>query len=148
MKLNEIKDKKSARKKYKRLGRGVGSGKGETAARGFKGQKARSGVAVRSFEGGQTPIYQRLPKRGFKSLHKDNKPVAINIYDLDMLVKMNLLKEGDEVTAAKLAEFKLIKASQDVKLLSKGELSCSLKINVKCSEAAKSKLAKSGSMIA
>ena len=70
MKLNELNDNKGARKSAMRVGRGIGSGKGKTAGSGHKGQKARSGVAINGYEGGQMPIYMRLPKRGFNSLNK------------------------------------------------------------------------------
>ena len=70
MRLNEIRDNKGSTKPRKRIGRGIGSGTGKTSGKGHKGQKSRSGVAIKSFEGGQMPLYRRLPKRGFKSLNK------------------------------------------------------------------------------
>src|ERR1700710_1411490 len=70
MKLNELRDNKGARPKSKRLGRGIGSGKGKTSGRGVKGQKAREGVSLNGFEGGQLPIYRRLPKRGFRNVNR------------------------------------------------------------------------------
>ena len=77
MKLNSINF--SSHKPKKRLGRGIGSGKGKTSGRGVKGQKSRSGVAIKSYEGGQMPLYRRLPKRGFNSLYKKEKNVVINL---------------------------------------------------------------------
>ena len=76
MKLNELKDNAGSRKSAMRVGRGIGSGKGKTAGSGMKGQKARSGVAINGFEGGQMPIYRRLPKRGFKSINPKNFEVV------------------------------------------------------------------------
>ena len=70
MKLNELRDNEGARQKFKRLGRGIGSGKGKTSGKGVKGQKAREGVALNGFEGGQLPIYRRMPKRGFKNIFR------------------------------------------------------------------------------
>ena len=84
MKLNSINF--SSHKPKKRLGRGIGSGKGKTSGRGVKGQKSRSGVAIKSYEGGQMPLYRRLPKRGFNSLYKKEKNVVINLNDLEKLI--------------------------------------------------------------
>jgi large subunit ribosomal protein L15 len=82
MKLNELRDNPGARLKFKRLGRGIGSGKGKTSGKGVKGQKAREGVALNGFEGGQLPIYRRLPKRGFKNLfRKSYAPVNLGVLD-------------------------------------------------------------------
>lgn len=80
MKLNEIKDNEGARKSRMRVGRGIGSGKGKTAGRGVKGQKSRTGVSINGFEGGQMPLFRRLPKRGFKSLNRKEYEV-INLSD-------------------------------------------------------------------
>jgi large subunit ribosomal protein L15 len=78
MKLNELRDNEGARPKFKRIGRGIGSGKGKTSGRGVKGQKARTGVSLNGFEGGQLPIYRRMPKRGFKNIfRKDYAPLNI-----------------------------------------------------------------------
>ena len=82
MRLNELKDNPGSRKSRTRVGRGIGSGKGKTAGRGHKGQKSRSGVAIKSFEGGQMPLYRRLPKRGFVSLK--NKDIAIFFSSTDI----------------------------------------------------------------
>ena len=86
MKLNELNAKVS--KKKKRLGRGIGSSKGKTSGRGHKGQKSRSGVAIKSFEGGQMPLYRRLPKRGFKSFNAQ-KPALINLSKIQTFLKNN-----------------------------------------------------------
>lgn len=109
MKLNDIRDNKGARREKKRLGRGIGSGLGKTSGRGGKGQTARSGVAINGFEGGQTPIYRRLPKRGFKNIHAEKlyeltfeklneavssgKITTEQTIDRDLLVKLGLMKK-------------------------------------------------------
>ena len=89
MKLNTIVDK-AAIKKPKRVGRGIGSGKGKTSGRGVKGQKSRSGVAIKSFEGGQMPLYRRLPKRGFNPIKKD-KIAKINVDKIQMLLEKKII---------------------------------------------------------
>ena len=78
-----------------RVGRGIGSGKGKTSGRGVKGQKSRSGVAIKSFEGGQMPLYRRLPKRGFKAINKKNIAI-LNLSDIDKLIKNKKIKPQDE----------------------------------------------------
>ena len=84
MKLNTLKSKNQ--KSKKKLGRGIGSSKGKTSGRGHKGQKSRSGVAIKSFEGGQMPLYRRLPKRGFKSIRKDHHIALINLSKIQQIV--------------------------------------------------------------
>ncbi len=94
MNLNELRDNPGSRLKSKRLGRGIGSGKGKTSGKGVKGQKAREGVALNGFEGGQLPIYRRLPKRGFKNIfRKEYAPV--NLGALGKVVGVRLLGEGE-----------------------------------------------------
>ena len=91
-----------------RVGRGIGSGKGKTSGRGVKGQKSRSGVAIKSFEGGQMPLYRRLPKRGFKSFNK--KDIAIiNLSDIENFVKNKKINTTDELNIKSLKDKKLIK---------------------------------------
>ena len=90
-----------------RVGRGIGSGKGKTSGRGVKGQKSRSGVAIKSFEGGQMPLYRRLPKRGFKTIKKKNIAI-INVSDIDLLIKNKKIKPNDEINIQNLSEKKLI----------------------------------------
>ncbi len=133
MKLNEIRDNNGARSKSKRLGRGIGSGKGKTSGKGHKGQNARSGVAVRTFEGGQMPIYMRLPKRGFtNTLAKEY--AEINLSDIQDAFDAKLIS-GD-VTATSLVVAGVIKNPKDgVKLLGRGELTA--KVNLKISGASK-----------
>ena len=83
-----------------RVGRGVGSGKGKTSGRGIKGQKSRSGVAIKSFEGGQMPLYRRLPKRGF-NIFKKNKIAKINVEKLQALIEKKIIKSGEKINLSK-----------------------------------------------
>ncbi|MFY9589496.1 50S ribosomal protein L15 [Rickettsia endosymbiont of Halotydeus destructor] len=118
MKLNELYNNFGSKKNRKRVGRGIGSGKGKTCGRGVKGQKSRSGVAIKGFEGGQTPIIKRLPKRGFNSL-SPKKYNIVNIYDIEALLLEGRLNETEVITKEKLVEVGLIKNSKAlVKLLS------------------------------
>ena len=91
-----------------RVGRGIGSGKGKTSGRGVKGQKSRSGVAIKSFEGGQMPLYRRLPKRGFNSLNK-NKIWKLNLGDLQLLIESKRIKSSDKIDIKYLQSSKIIK---------------------------------------
>src|SRR5919206_1852666 len=101
MKLNELRDNPGARYKSKRLGRGIGSGKGKTSGKGVKGQKAREGVALNGFEGGQLPIYRRLPKRGFHNpFRKEYAP--INLGTIEAAVASGKLDAGQPITEAVL----------------------------------------------
>ncbi|MBT2644528.1 50S ribosomal protein L15 [Bacillus sp. ISL-41] len=117
MKLHELKPAEGSRKERKRLGRGIGSGQGKTAGKGHKGQNARSGGGVRpGFEGGQTPLFRRLPKRGFTNINRKEYAVV----NLDAL---NVFEEGTEVTPELLIETGLVKKElAGVKILAKGSL--------------------------
>lgn len=118
MKLNELSNNYGAKKAKKRVGRGIGSGKGKTCGRGVKGQKSRSGVAIKGFEGGQMPIIKRLPKRGF-NCPTSQKYDVVNIIDIEYLISENILGTGETITKEKLVEVGLIKnANKLVKLLS------------------------------
>ncbi len=119
MKLNNL---LKINKKKVRVGRGIGSGKGKTSSRGHKGQKSRSGVAIKSFEGGQMPLYRRLPKRGFKSIN--NKKIAImNLSRIQNLLEKDLNSLKDSLDLKILKEKKLInKKYLKLKILGKGEL--------------------------
>ena len=120
MKLNTLKSKNL--KSKKRLGRGIGSSKGKTCGRGHKGQKSRSGVAIKSFEGGQMPLYRRLPKRGFKSFKKD-KIAIINLSRLESIVKNKQITPNNKVTLSALQKSKLInKKYKKLKLLGGGDI--------------------------
>lgn len=125
MKLHELSPPNGSRKSRKRLGRGVGSGKGKTAGRGTKGQNSRSGGGVRpGFEGGQMPIHRRLPKRGFTNIFK-KKIAVINIHDLSKF------ESGSVVDEAALVRVGLVKGQRDgIKLLGQGEIKIPLTIKV------------------
>ncbi len=130
MKLNELRDNPGATRAKKRVARGPGSGKGKTAGRGIKGQKSRSGVAINAYEGGQMPLYQRLPKRGF------NKPNAkrfavINLGVLQKFIDAGKIDAGSAVDEDKLVESGLVRRKLDgVRLLAKGELTAKLNLTV------------------
>ncbi|HVC60352.1 MAG TPA: 50S ribosomal protein L15 [Acetobacteraceae bacterium] len=130
MNLNELRDNPGSRLKSKRLGRGIGSGKGKTSGKGVKGQKAREGVALNGFEGGQMPIYRRLPKRGFVNLfRKEYTPV--NLGTLEAAITAGKLDAGVPITEATLAAAGLVRGRLDgVRLLGKGELTRSITITV------------------
>lgn len=122
MKLNEIRDNEGARKSRKRVARGIGSGSGKTAGRGQKGQKSRSGVAVHGFEGGQMPIYRRLPKRGFKNVWAKTF-AEVNVETL------NRFEDGTTVDPVVLVESGILKNVQDgIRILGNGELTKKLTV--------------------
>ena len=128
MKLNEIADNPGSHYKYKRVGRGIGSGKGKTSGRGGKGQTARSGVAINGFEGGQTPLHRRLPKRGFNNIFKLAYQV-INTGRLEKAVAAGKLKAGDTVTPESLVKLGMLsKLGDGLRLLAKGEIKTSLTV--------------------
>ena len=131
-----------------RVGRGIGSGKGKTSGRGVKGQKSRSGVAIKSFEGGQMPLYRRLPKRGFKPITRKNIAI-INISDIESFIKNKKIKAQDEINIQILTEKKLInKKYNKLKILGNGEIKDKLKIKTDfISKSAKSKIEKAGGVI-
>lgn len=129
MELNQLKDNDGARKSRMRIGRGIGSGKGKTGGRGGKGQTARSGVAIKGFEGGQMPIHRRLPKRGFNN-HTRVEFDTITLRDLQVLVDNGTYKAGDTVSTASLKANGVVpQAAEGVKLLVKGELKAKLNID-------------------
>ena len=131
-----------------RVGRGIGSGKGKTSGRGVKGQKSRSGVAIKSFEGGQMPLYRRLPKRGFNSITK-NKIGKLNLGDLQLLIESKRIKSSDKIDIKYLQSSKILKKKyKKLKLLGNGDIKEKLNIEVNyLSNSAKIKLEKSGSNI-
>ena len=131
-----------------RVGRGIGSGKGKTSGRGVKGQKSRSGVAIKSFEGGQMPLYRRLPKRGFKS--QKNKDVAIiNLSDIEAFLKSKRIKTEDEITIKYLIDKKIIQKSYEkLKVLGTGDIKGKLKVKTDfISSSAKAKIEKAGGSV-
>src|SRR6476646_3789911 len=131
MKLNEIRDNTGAHYRGKRVGRGIGSGKGKTSARGGKGQTARTGVALNGFEGGQTPLHRRLPKRGFNNTDFQKRFVIGNLGTLQTALDAGHLKKDATVNGASLVEAGVLRRVRDgVRLLAKGELKAALTIEV------------------
>ena len=134
--------------KKMRVGRGIGSGKGKTSGRGVKGQKSRSGVAIKSFEGGQMPLYRRLPKRGFNSIRKINV-AKINLDKIQSFIDQKKINPNDKINSELLKKLKIInKNSQKLKILGNGEIK--VKINIEAdliSKSAKKKLEKVGGLI-
>ena len=147
MKLHELRDNPGAAKKRMRVARGPGSGKGKTAGRGIKGQKARSGVAVNAFEGGQMPLYQRLPKRGF---NKPNRK-EFAVVNLGLIQKfIDAGKLGSEITEAELVSSGLVRRKLDgIRVLAKGEITAAVKLTVTgASKAAIEAVEKAGGSLA
>ena len=134
--------------KKMRVGRGIGSGKGKTSGRGVKGQKSRSGVAIKSFEGGQMPLYRRLPKRGFNPLKKE-KIAIINLSKISELIEKKKINEKEKVSLDALKKVKILsKSYKKIKILGTGEIK--FKINLVAdfvSKSAKVKLEKIGGTI-
>jgi len=130
MKLNELTDNSGARKNRKRVGRGPGSGTGKTAGRGMKGQKSRSGVAIKGFEGGQMPLYRRLPKRGFNNIFR-KQFVELGTGRLQAAINAKKVDAEKEITAENLVEAGVLRRTKDgVRLLVNGELSAKVIITV------------------
>jgi len=131
MKLNEIRDNEGAHYRYKRVGRGIGSGKGKTSARGGKGQTARTGVALNGFEGGQTPLHRRIPKRGFRRVEFQPDYRVVNLDRLQAAVDAGKIKSGDKIDAAALVGAGVIRRAGDgVRLLARGEIKAALSLEV------------------
>ena len=130
MKLNEIRDNPGARKKRMRVGRGIGSGKGKTSGRGVKGQKARTGVRLGGFEGGQMPLHRRLPKRGFTNLFRTRYQI-VNLGRIQGAIDDGRLVVNGDVTADVLVKVGLIRsAAKPVRLLAKGEITASVTLSL------------------
>jgi large subunit ribosomal protein L15 len=148
MRLNEISDNKGATHARKRVGRGAGSGLGKTSGKGQKGQKARSGVAVKGFEGGQMPMYRRVPKRGFTNVFR-KKFVELNLSRLQQAIDAGKVDTKKPVTAAALVEAGVLRRAHDgVRLLAKGELSANVTIEVAgASKAAVAAVEKAGGKV-
>ena len=139
---NVIKEKKI------RPGRGIGSGKGKTSGRGHKGQKSRSGVAIKSFEGGQMPLYRRLPKRGFNPIKKTDV-AKLNVGKIQSLIDSKKIKANKKINLDSLKQLKLIsKKSNKIKILGNGDLKDKIDIEVNfISKSVKGKLDKTGSAV-
>jgi len=146
MRLNDIADNPGAVKKRVRVGRGPGSGKGKTGGRGIKGQKSRSGVSIKAFEGGQMPLYQRLPKRGFNSRKSKKLNDQVNLGSIQKLIDTKKIIESKTIDIDLLRDVGLInKNAEYVKLLAKGALASKVKIVVSsASEKAKQAIEKLG----
>jgi large subunit ribosomal protein L15 len=130
MKLNQLSDNPGAHKPRMRVARGIGSGKGKTAGRGGKGQKGRSGVAIKGFEGGQMPLFRRLPKRGFNNPFR-KEYALVNLGTLQSAVEAGKLEAGKPVDAAVLQAAGIVRHLRDgVRLLGKGEVKAALQITV------------------
>ena len=145
MKLNNL---IKTNKKKIRPGRGIGSGKGKTSGRGHKGQKSRSGVAIKSFEGGQMPLYRRLPKRGFNVIHK--KEIGLlNLSDIQAFIQSKKINPSDKIDLELLKKLNIVKKKyKKLKVLGNGDVKEKLNIEVNyLSNSAKTKLEKLGSNI-
>jgi large subunit ribosomal protein L15 len=130
MNLNELRDNPGARLKSKRLGRGIGSGKGKTSGKGVKGQKAREGVALNGFEGGQLPIYRRLPKRGFHN-HFRKEYAPVNLGALDTAIEAGKIDGSQPITEATLYAAGLASNDKDgIRLLGEGRISRAIAITI------------------
>ncbi|MCI5075964.1 50S ribosomal protein L15 [Oricola sp.] len=145
MNLNDLRDNEGSRPSRKRVGRGIGSGKGKTVGRGVKGQKSRSGVAIKGYEGGQMPIYRRLPKRGFNNIFaKDFNIVSLG--RVQTAIDAGKLDAGKPVTAEALVEAGVIRRVKDgVRVLADGELTAKVTFEVAgASKSAADKIEKAG----
>ena len=137
MKLNELRDNPGAHLKSKRLGRGIGSGKGKTSGKGVKGQKAREGVSLNGFEGGQLPIYRRLPKRGFHNLFR-KEYAPINLGAIEKALESGRLAADAPITEASLAAAGMVRLGKlaGVRLLATGAISRAITVEVSGASAA------------
>lgn len=148
MKLNEITDNEGSSKPRKRVGRGIGSGSGKTGGRGVKGQKSRSGVAINGFEGGQMPIYRRLPKRGFNNIFKSDF-VVVSLGRIQTAIDAGKLDVGQTIDAAALVASGVVRRAKDgIRVLADGEISAKVTLEVAgASKSAVEKLEKAGGSI-
>lgn len=130
MKLHELSDNEGAAKKRMRVGRGPGSGKGKMGGRGIKGQKSRSGVSINGYEGGQMPIYQRLPKRGFNKPNRKSFAV-VNLGLIQKFIDAKKLDAGNTIDAAALVASGLVRRELDgIRVLAKGDITSTIDLNV------------------
>ena len=131
MKLHELSGRPGARKTRKRIGRGIGSGKGKTGGRGGKGQTARSGVRIKGFEGGQMPLHRRLPKRGFKNVKFARKLNEVNLGKLQAAIDAGTLDAAAKIDAAALVKAGILRRAKDgVRLLGDGEIKAKVTLSV------------------
>ena len=146
MQLNTLNNK--IHKPKKRVGRGIGSGLGKTSGRGVKGQKSRSGVSIKAYEGGQMPLYRRLPKRGFNSLYKKEKNVAINLGNISKLIDAKKLDASKSIDLRKFLLSSKTPKKVKVKVLGTGELTSKVSILAdQFSKSAQEKIEKAGGKI-
>jgi len=146
MQLNTL--NKKIHKPKKRVGRGIGSGLGKTSGRGAKGQKSRSGVSIKAYEGGQMPLYRRLPKRGFNSLYKKEKNVAINLGNISKLIDAKKLDASKSIDLRKFLLSSKTPKKVKVKVLGTGELTSKVSILAdQFSKSAQEKIEKAGGKI-
>ncbi len=148
MKLNEVKDNIGASKARKRIGRGIGTGTGKTSGKGHKGQKARSGVSIKGFEGGQMPIHRRLPKRGFTNINRINY-VELNFEKIQKLIDNKKIDPKKIIDYKTFIDLGLVKSKKTkIKLLAKGEIKSKIDIEVSAfSKSAKEGIEKIGGSI-
>ena len=137
MNLNELRDNAGSRLKSKRLGRGIGSGKGKTSGKGVKGQKAREGVALNGFEGGQLPLYRRMPKRGFKNIFR-KVYAPVNLSALAKAIESGRINAAEPITEAVLTGAGLVRGGKvdGVRLLASGEIGLAINVTVSGASAA------------
>jgi len=149
MKLNELRDNPGARKNRIRVGRGIGSGKGKTGGRGVKGQKSRTGVAIKGFEGGQMPLYRRLPKRGFNNKNVRTEYAVVNLGRLQAAIDAGKVDAKKPINAEILQQAGLVgNLKAGVRLLAMGELKAKVDIEVaRASKAAREAVEKAGGKI-
>tara|TARA_Y100001970_G_scaffold223936_1_gene275844 strand:- start:423 stop:881 length:459 start_codon:yes stop_codon:yes gene_type:complete len=146
--MTNLNTTKKVKIKKLRVGRGIGSGKGKTSGRGVKGQKSRSGVAIKSFEGGQMPLYRRLPKRGFNPIKKE-KVATLNLEKIQNLIENKKINQDTQINLDTLKKAKIVsKSFKKIKILGSGDIKSKINLNVDfVSKAAKEKLEKAGGTI-
>ena len=146
--MTSLNNTSKVKNKKIRVGRGIGSGKGKTSGRGVKGQKSRSGVAIKSFEGGQMPLYRRLPKRGFNPIKK-NKVAILNLDKIQKLVVSKKLDLNSQINIETLKKAKIInRTSNKIKILGSGDIKVKINLNIDfISKSAKEKLEKAGGVV-
>ena len=148
MKLNEIKDNLKSTKSPKRIGRGIGSGRGKTSGKGHKGQKSRSGVSIKGFEGGQMPIHRRLPKRGFTNINRINY-TELNLDNIQKLIEIKKIDSKKIINYKTFLDLGLVKSKKaKIKLLGKGEIKVKIDLEVSASsKSAKDNVEKYGGSV-
>ena len=148
MKLNDIKDNIGSTKSRKRIGRGIGSGTGKTSGKGHKGQKSRSGVSIKGFEGGQMPIHRRLPKRGFTNINRINY-TELNLHNIQKLIDGKKIDPKKTISYKTLLDLGLVKSKKaKIKLLAKGDIKVKIDIEVSASsKSAKDNIEKNGGTV-